>query len=198
MHIEVFKALLQKALSNLGLEQFRKFYSFYDGEVQGSNDNGTIQVLVPEISQLVMKDVPALFGNLGAGQGAAFTPKKGANVVVWFKMGDVNHPRYMPGLSNKAATTGAEQKSTVRYLQSAKVRIELNDDTGKWSVQLVGTAHKWELTEAGVALLAAASVKIGSDTLTAALDGLVTKQCVCAATGGPHPDASTVVMAKKV
>lgn len=197
MTLEVFKAMLLKALASMGLEEFRKFYSYYDGTVVKPNEDGTINLLVPEISRVTMKNVPALMGNLGPDEGSAMVPKKGANVVVMFKMGDVNHPRYLPGASNKASSTGATQKATIRFIQSEKIRIELNDETGKWSVQVRGTAHKWELDEAGLALLAAASIKLGEAGLTAALDGVVTKQAICAYTGAPHADASTVVMAKK-
>lgn len=42
------------------------------------------------------------------------------------------------------------------------------------------------------------TIELGDGTpLQAALDGVVTKQCVCAFTGGPHPMASTFIKAKK-
>jgi hypothetical protein len=40
-------------------------------------------------------------------------------------------------------------------------------------------------------------LQVGAIPLTVELDGVVTKQCVCAFTLGPHPEASTVVLASK-
>ena len=40
-------------------------------------------------------------------------------------------------------------------------------------------------------------VALGRDTLTA-LDGVVTGQCLCSFTGGPHPDVSSTVRAAKL
>lgn len=69
--------------------------------------------------------------------------------------------------------------------------------TGEVYISNPGGA-KITLTAAGDLVVdMATSVKLGGEALTAALDGVVTKSCICAFTGAPHPDASTSVMAKK-
>lgn len=49
----------------------------------------------------------------------------------------------------------------------------------------------------GTVRIQAEKIVLGADGDALPLEGVVTRQCLCAFTGGPHPDGSSTVFAKK-
>lgn len=83
--------------------QDRKFLAYYEGPIVDNKDPkklGRVKVNIPGIAEPTTWALP--IGAPGAGgkkRGGWSPPPVGAEVGVFFKMGDPDHPRYLPGFA---------------------------------------------------------------------------------------------------
>jgi uncharacterized protein involved in type VI secretion and phage assembly len=128
-----------------------QFLSVYDGVVTDRNDPfkvGRVRIRVPGLIEF--PGVWALpMGMPGAGsatKGFFFVPEEGAEVSVFFKQGDVDHPRYLAGawgrpngnpeLPSSALTAedgtaySKEEIPNVTVLETRRYEIVIDDNEG--------------------------------------------------------------------
>jgi len=128
-----------------------QFLSVYDGVVTQRDDPlkvGRVRVRVPGLIE--SPGVWALpMGMPGAGsaaRGMFFVPAVGAEVAVFFKLGDVDHPRYLAGpwgrpdgnpelptsalTAEDGTTYGTDEVPNVRAIETDRFEIIIDDNAG--------------------------------------------------------------------
>lgn len=94
-------------MSNQADGQGRKFFGMEIGTVADNADPkriGRCRIRVPGICEPYSAWALPIGGGKGSNRGAVHTPDVGAEVSVWFKAGDPDHPYYVP--SNWGAPDG--------------------------------------------------------------------------------------------
>lgn len=132
--------------------------ALYEGVVVDNAD--------PELRGRVTVRIPGLVepesgwadpvGSAGGGitaQGFFFPPKVGANIVVWFKHGDVDHPRYAVGSWARGeapsflAGLTPQQATMVKGIQTDRWEIVFDDRDGQALLRITDRAFPLDIVE---------------------------------------------------
>lgn len=207
---------LMEELRKKGLEAFGLFYGHYPASVVDNADpegKGRLRVRCEQVLGKQAVWARPAFALAGGKSGFLAFPDVGDGVWLVFQQGRPESPIWSGGWpgAGELADGAGPGVHVWRTKGGQEVRLHEADDkvtvatAGGATLELDGAADKATVQTAGggsvvlegkVATVTADTVNLGAGGLTA-LDGVVTKQCNCAYTGGPHPVASAKVLAEK-
>jgi hypothetical protein len=128
-----------------------RFFSMYEGIVYDREDPkkvGRVRVEIPGLMDNPATGWAWPIGMPGSGaaqQGSKWVPKLGAEVVVWFKQGDPDAPRYLSSLWGDDTDTGNEIPGNVQ-------KITQDIETGAFTTEELTKSqapdvHVWETND---------------------------------------------------
>lgn len=109
----------------------RKYLGYYEGVVVSNKDPeklGRVRIRIPGITESTPWAFPLGWPGAGGKRRGTFAPPpEGAEVGVFFKMGDIDHPRYLCGFPGRGEAPEETDDSTPE--EAVKVHVH---ETDRW------------------------------------------------------------------
>lgn len=124
-----------------------RFYGKYRGVVLDNvpDSLGRISVVCPSVMGPMPLNAMPCVPYAGKDVGFRFLPDKGANVWVEFEGGDPSYPIWTGCFWNDGEFPRIEDAANLKFIKTAKVTIEIDDDAGTITIEHVnGTVFKIE------------------------------------------------------